>query len=86
MIVAHEEKASSNLFNMSKLYYEELPDTIRPMRRFNNGKNLSFENSTNDESEKQKNPGFYVATLQLQQQEQAKSVVLLHHPIFIFQN
>lgn len=57
MIVAHEEKASSNLFNMSKMYYEELPDVIRPMKKFNNGKVLSFENPTNDESEKKKTPG-----------------------------
>lgn len=57
MIVAHEEKASQNLFQMSKMYYEELPDVLRPMRRFNNGKVLSFENSTNDESEKKRNPG-----------------------------
>lgn len=57
LIVAHEEKASVNLFNMSKLYYEELPDVIRPVKKYNNGKILSFENPSNDESEKRKNPG-----------------------------
>lgn len=57
MIVAHEEKASTNLFNMSKLFYDELDEAIQPMRRFNNGKILSFENPSNDESVKKLNPG-----------------------------
>lgn len=57
LIVAHEEKASVNLFNMSKLFYEELPNLIRPAKKYNNGKILAFENPSNDEAEKQKNPG-----------------------------
>lgn len=57
LIVAHEEKASLGLFSMSKLYYEELPDEIRPQKKYNNGKVLAFENGTNDENEKKKNPG-----------------------------
>lgn len=57
MIIAHEDKATQNLFQMSKLYYEELPDAIRPMKRFSNEKALTFENGTSDESEKQRNPG-----------------------------
>ena len=31
MIIAHEDKATQNLFNMSKLYYEELPNALKPM-------------------------------------------------------
>ena len=57
LIVAHEEKASVNLFNMSKLYYEELPDIIRPVKKYNNGKILAFENPSNDEGEKKRSPG-----------------------------
>lgn len=57
LIIAHEEQASSNLFQMSKLFYEEVPDLIRPMKKYANGKVLSFENPANEESEKQKNPG-----------------------------
>lgn len=57
MIIAHEDSASQNLFNMSKLYYEELPDIIKPMKKYANGKVLSFENPTNDDSEKKRNPG-----------------------------
>lgn len=57
LIIAHEEQASSNLFQMSKLYYENLPDLIRPMKKYANGKVLSFENPTNDDEEKLHNPG-----------------------------
>jgi len=57
LIIAHEEPASVNLFNMSKLYYENLPDVIRPMKKYSNGKVLSFENPTIDEKEKENNPG-----------------------------
>lgn len=57
LIIAHEEQASSNLFQMSKLYYENLPELIRPMKKYANGKVLSFENPANDENEKIANPG-----------------------------
>ncbi len=57
MIIAHEDTASSNLFQMSKLYYEYLPDEIRPMKKYSNGKILSFENPESDESLKRSNPG-----------------------------
>lgn len=57
LIVAHEEPASQNLFNMSKLFYEELPDVIRPMKKYSNGKVLAFESPENDEKIKAKNPG-----------------------------
>lgn len=57
LIIAHEEKASLNLFNMSKLFYEESPLAIRPMRKNKNGKELVFENPTTDDLEKLRNPG-----------------------------
>lgn len=57
LIVAHEEPASQNLFNMSKLFYEELPSIIRPMKKYSNGKVLAFESPENDEGLKQLNPG-----------------------------
>lgn len=57
LIIAHEEKASLNLFNMSKLFYEESPLAIRPMRKNKNGKELVFENPTLDDVEKLRNPG-----------------------------
>ena len=57
MIIAHEDKATQNLFNMSKLYYEELPTALKPMIKYSNGKELVFENPTNDAVEKKRNPG-----------------------------
>jgi hypothetical protein len=57
LIIAHEDKATQNLFNMSKLFYEELPDVIKPMKKYANEKALVFENPTNDDYEKKKNPG-----------------------------
>lgn len=57
LIIAHEEVASQNLFNMSKQYYEYLPDVLKPMKKYANGKVLHFENPTTDDAEKAKNPG-----------------------------
>lgn len=57
LIIAHEESASANLFNMSKLFYENIPDVIRPMKKYSNGKILSFENPESEESLKSENPG-----------------------------
>lgn len=57
LIIAHEESASSNLFQMSKLFYENLPDLIRPMKKYSNGKILSFESPETDEKLKSANPG-----------------------------
>lgn len=57
LIIAHEEKATVNLFNMSKLFYEESPLAIRPMKKYSNGKELVFENPTGDDAEKLENPG-----------------------------
>lgn len=57
MIIAHEDSASQNLFNMSKLFYEEMPEVLKPMKKYANGKVLSFENPTTDDNEKRNNPG-----------------------------
>lgn len=57
LIIAHEVDASTNLFNMSKLFYDYIPDLIKPMKKYSNGKVLAFENPTSDDEEKVKNPG-----------------------------
>ena len=57
LIIAHEEKATVNLFNMSKLYYESSPIAIRPMKKYSNGKELVFENPTGEDLDKLENPG-----------------------------
>ena len=51
-IIAHEGDASSNLFSMSKLFYDELPQLIKPMRSRNNQKALIFENPNKDAVER----------------------------------
>lgn len=56
-IIAHEDKATQNLFAMSKLFYDELPEVIRPMVKYSNEKALVFENPSNDIKEKKTNPG-----------------------------
>ena len=57
LIIAHEDKATQTLFNMSKMFYDELPTSIKPMKKYSNEKALVFENLTNDEEEKKRNPG-----------------------------
>lgn len=43
MIIAHKDESTANLFAMSKLYYDELPDVIKPMRRASNAQELVFD-------------------------------------------
>ena len=43
-IVAHKEDSTTNLFNMSKLMYNELPDAIKPEKKAINAKELVFNN------------------------------------------
>lgn len=43
-IIAHEDKATDNLFNMSKLFYDRLPDEWKPEIRASNAKELVFNN------------------------------------------
>lgn len=57
MIVAHKDAATTNLFNMSKLFYEMLPPLVKPMKKAFNGKQIIFENPTPNQAEKAKNPG-----------------------------
>jgi hypothetical protein len=57
LIVAHEDDASTNLFNMSKLFYDELPDGLKPMKKASNSKEVVFENPSSDSTEKEVNPG-----------------------------
>lgn len=56
-IIAHEDKASQNLYNMYKLFYDELPEILQPMIRRSNAQEMLFENPSSDPIEKKKNPG-----------------------------
>jgi hypothetical protein len=57
LIVAHQDSSTQALFNMSKLFFDELPDVLKPMKKYSNGKELVFENPTTDDNVKQENPG-----------------------------
>lgn len=57
LIITHKDEATSNLFNMSKLFYEKSPEWVRPMLKNSNAKELKFENPTKDPTEKKNRPG-----------------------------
>lgn len=42
-IIAHKEEATTNLFNMSKRMYDNLPDKLKPAKRSSNAKELLFD-------------------------------------------
>jgi hypothetical protein len=82
MIIAHEDKATQNLFSMSKLFHEELPPAIRPMKKYSNESALTFENPTNNDNEKYMNPGLRskitVATAKNVQTARSNTIHNLH--------
>ena len=43
-IVAHKEDSTSNLFNMSKRIYDNLPSEMKPSKKASNAKELIFDN------------------------------------------
>jgi len=43
LVIAHKEDATANLFRMTKLYYETMPDEIKPMRAASNAQELVFD-------------------------------------------
>ncbi len=55
LIITHKDEATTNLFNMSKLYQER--NEARPMQKNSNAKEVLFENPTKDQQEKRRNPG-----------------------------
>lgn len=57
LIIAHIEDATANLFRMNKLFFDNLPDALKPMRKHSNAQEIVFENPTKDEGEKARNPG-----------------------------
>lgn len=46
-IIAHKEDSTTNLFEMSKLFYENLPQQMKPARKKSNAKELVFNNRDN---------------------------------------
>lgn len=57
LVMAHLDSSTANLFAMNKLFYEQSPDEIRPMRAASNAQELLFENPDKNLKRKSRNPG-----------------------------
>ncbi len=55
LIVAHEPESTDAIFQMSKLFYDMLPPNQKPLRRYDNRKQMVFENP--DEKTRTTEPG-----------------------------
>lgn len=55
LIVAHEPESTEAIFEMSKLFYDMMPTEVRPLKRYDNKKQLVFDNP--DEKARVKKPG-----------------------------
>ncbi len=55
LIVAHEPESTDAIFAMSKLFYDMLPVDVKPMRRYDNKKQMVFENP--DQKARADDPG-----------------------------
>ena len=56
-IIAHLDEASQNLYNMYKNFYENMPEVVKPMKKYLNSDLLFFANPSEDEEVKKRNPG-----------------------------
>jgi hypothetical protein len=57
IVVAHREDSTANLFAMSRLFYEELPENVRPKKKNSNAQELIFDNPARGPADKEKMPG-----------------------------
>ena len=57
LIVAHKSDSTAHIYDMAKLYYDELPPSLKPMVKYSNARLLDFQNPTQDVNEKQRNTG-----------------------------
>lgn len=56
-IIAHEDQATQNLYDMFKRYHENMPEELMPMIDTMNSRELEFKNPTRDKREFKRNPG-----------------------------
>ena len=47
LIVAHESTATTNIFNMTKRFLDNLPEDLKPSQRYSNVRELTFNNESN---------------------------------------
>lgn len=57
LIVAHRQDSTRNLFEMSKRYYDFLPEELRPMMRASNAQEILFDNPDKNAERRAQNPG-----------------------------
>lgn len=57
LIVAHRQDSTRNLFDMSKRFYDNLPEELRPMMRASNAQEILFDNPDRDPERRAQNPG-----------------------------
>ena len=43
IIVAHQREAATKIYEMTKIFYDQLPDKLKPKRKYSNAKMLSFD-------------------------------------------
>lgn len=55
LILSHDVDSAGKIFEMSRGFYEGLPEAMRPMKRYSNKKELRFENP--DEKTRLQDPG-----------------------------
>lgn len=56
-IIAHKSESSAAIYDMAKLFYDMLPNEIKPMQRYSNAKQLVFDNPSKDPFERMNQPG-----------------------------
>lgn len=56
-IVAHKPDSTSAIYDMAKLFYDMLPNEIKPMQQYSNAKQLVFDNPSKNPIERANNPG-----------------------------
>lgn len=57
LVVAHREDSTAALFRMNKIFYDRLPEPIKPMISASNAQELVFENPDKNPIKRMKNPG-----------------------------
>lgn len=59
LVVAHQDDSTKRLFEMTRRYYENLPDPLKPMTKASNAQEIVFDNPDKNEARRAKNPGLH---------------------------
>lgn len=57
LIMAHDPDSTAHIYGMTKRFYDNLPAQLKPMQKYSNARQLTFENPSTDARERDKNPG-----------------------------